>query len=237
MHKLNKKQKIILSILAILIALGISYYIYEKDKNEEIITNDNIQETKENTNIENNETKEKLQNENKIIVHVSGSIIKEGIVELNSNSRIADAIEKAGGVKEDADMSKINLAYMLEDGMKIYIPSKNDKEELQEYDQLNNYVQGGSSSLGSGKNLSSNTSSNLKVDKNTNGYSNGNKININKATQTELETLPGIGPSTATKIINYRNKNGKFNKTDDIKNVSGIGDSKYNNIKDFICVK
>lgn len=64
-----------------------------------------------------------------------------------------------------------------------------------------------------------------------------NKININKATQTELETIPGIGPSTALKIINYRENNGKFSSIEDIKNVSGIGDVKYENIKDYISVK
>ena len=61
-------------------------------------------------------------------------------------------------------------------------------------------------------------------------------ININSATQTELETLPGIGPSTALKIIKYREENGKFNTIEDIKNVNGIGDSKFNNIKDLISI-
>ena len=63
------------------------------------------------------------------------------------------------------------------------------------------------------------------------------KININKAAQTEIETLPGIGPSTALKIINYRNEHGKFKNIGDIKNVSGIGDSKFENIKEYICVE
>ena len=62
------------------------------------------------------------------------------------------------------------------------------------------------------------------------------KININKATQTQLETLPGIGPSTALKIINYRNENGNFKNVEDLKNVSGIGESKYKNIKDLIII-
>ena len=63
------------------------------------------------------------------------------------------------------------------------------------------------------------------------------EININTATQTELETLPGIGPSTSSKIISYRKENGKFKTIEDIKEVSGIGDAKYENIKDLICVK
>ena len=62
-------------------------------------------------------------------------------------------------------------------------------------------------------------------------------VNINTATQTELETLPGIGPSLALKIINYRKENGKFSSIEDIKNVSGIGEAKFNNIKEYICTK
>lgn len=61
-------------------------------------------------------------------------------------------------------------------------------------------------------------------------------VNINTATQTELETLPGIGTSTALKIVNYRNENGKFESIEDIKNVSGIGEAKFNNIKRLICI-
>ena len=61
-------------------------------------------------------------------------------------------------------------------------------------------------------------------------------VNINTATQTELETLPGIGPSTADKIIKYRKENGDFENVEDIKNVQGIGDVKYENIKDKICI-
>lgn len=62
------------------------------------------------------------------------------------------------------------------------------------------------------------------------------KVNINTATQTQLETLPGIGPSTASKIVSYRKENGKFKSIEDIKKVSGIGGSKFDKIKDFICV-
>ena len=63
------------------------------------------------------------------------------------------------------------------------------------------------------------------------------KININKATQAELETIPGVGPSTALKIINYRNENGKYKNIEDIKNVSGIGDAKFEKMKDYITIK
>lgn len=70
-----------------------------------------------------------------------------------------------------------------------------------------------------------------------NNNSTSAKININTATQTELESLPGIGASTALKIINYRNEHGKFKNPEDIMNVSGIGENKYSNIKDYIKTK
>ena len=70
----------------------------------------------------------------------------------------------------------------------------------------------------------------------TNKQNRNSKVNINVATQSELESLPGIGPSTALKIVNYRKENGKFKTIDDIKQVSGIGDSKFNNIKNLIAV-
>ena len=145
------------------------------------------------------------------MVHIVGEVKKQGIVEIKEGARIADVIKKAGGETEEADLSKINLAYPVEDGEKIYIPNKNDKEDLE-------YITEG---IG-----------NEKV------YNNEeSKININKASQVELETLPGIGPSTALKIIEYREENGKFEQIEDIKNVSGIGDAKFENIKESICVK
>ena len=123
----------------------------------------------------------------------------------------------AGGLKEDADLKQINLAYVLEDGMKINIPSKNESTNENTNEDSNN-----TESYITKENL--NSSNNTKI----------SKVNINNATQTELETLPGIGPSTALKIINYRKEKGKFNKIEDIKNVNGIGESKFNKIKEFI---
>ena len=111
-------------------------------------------------------------------------------------------------------MSRINLAYAIQDGQKIYVPSINDEETFQTITQE------------AGEDiLEDNSDSNNKQ-----------KVNINKANQTELETLNGIGPSTALKIVNYRKQNGNFEKIEDIINVPGIGENKYENIKDDICV-
>ena len=219
MRHLNKRDKIIFFIILGVIIIGIYYYINTKDKN--ILT---AQE--ENLEVQENkvESVENENNEEKIKVHMSGAVNKEGVVELEINSRIADAIDKAGGIKENACMDEINLAYKLEDGMKVYIPTIDEKKEAEQSNergtQNNEYV-----TIDGGTN-----------NKNENKSQESTKININTCTQTELETLPGIGPSTALKIIQYRNEKGTFKSIEEIKEVSGIGESKFNQIKDLIKV-
>ena len=191
-------------------------------KNEETIeTNEEMNDSE---NEENN-----IETENKIFVYVTGEVNEPGIVKLNENSRIIDAINSAGGTTNNANISKINLAYVLKDGMKVNIPSKEDLKNNNKFDYI---------TMSSGDGKSDNTSENESSLSSKTDKTNTNKstVNINTATQTELETLPGIGPSTALKIINYRNENGKFSSIDEIKNVSGIGDSKFENIKKYITI-
>lgn len=225
---LTKKQKIILTVVAIIVVLIGCYYVYSKD-NDFISTEENI------INDETDVKEKQEYSDTMIIIHVSGAVNQEGIVELNPNSRIADAIDKAGGLREDAYIDKINLAYVLEDGMKIYIPNVNEKTQNQDLtntsDNEDNYVTKESGVQ------TANADGTTKANSNNQNQSSNKKMNINKATESELESLPGIGPSTAQKIISYRNEKGKFNSIEDIKNVSGIGDSKYNNIKGLISIK
>lgn len=209
MEILNKKEKIILIIIVILILLFIGYYIISKASSVEYI---NL-ETEENNIIEEKNEEEIITEEKYIVVHITGAVKNQGIIELKEGSRISDAIESAGGITEEADLSKINLAYTLQDGQKIYVPNINDTEIT--------------------NNITEDAGENVIENDNT---SKQGKININKASQTELETLNGIGPSTALKIINYRQQNGNFKKIEDIKNVPGIGDSKFESIKENICV-
>lgn len=208
MQKINKKIIFIIIIISGMIYGIFNYFTQNKNKeNLENISQDIIINNQtENTTEENN-------NQEKIVIHITGAICNEGIYELEENSRIADAVKMAGGLKEDADLKQINLAYVLEDGIKINIPSKNESTN-EDSNNTESYI--------TKENL--NSSNNAKT----------LKVNINNATQTELETLPGIGPSTALKIINYRKEKGKFNKIEDIKNVNGIGESKFNKIKGFI---
>ena len=159
--------------------------------------------------------------ENTIVIHITGEVKNSGVFTLKEGSRIDDAIKAAGGATKNADLDEINLAYELQDGQKIYIPNKKDKEKSDEKVYI-----------------TSESGNNVVVQENTveNG-GNSKKVNINTASQSELETLPGIGESIANRIIEYREQNGKFAKPEDIQNVKGIGTAKYNKIKDLISVK
>lgn len=208
LENLSTKQKILLYTIVAIIILFIVYYVYNKQENQDLTITNEIDS--------NIEAESSLQEINMIIVHITGAINKQGIVELKQGSRIADAIEKAGGSLETADLDKVNLAYVLEDGQKVYIPKIGDEIEVFEY-------------------ITEGSGNNVIID--DEDKRDDTQININKASQTELELLPGIGPSIALKIIEYREENGKFDNIEDIRNVTGIGDSKYNNIKDKICVE
>ena len=197
----NKKLIIIISIIFVIIL----FVFFNNNKDDEVEIIEQI-ENKVDANIK--EDKDVKQ----IIVHITGCIKKQGVVEINEGARIIDVIEAAGGVTKEADIAKVNLAYIVKDAQKIYIPSIYDKEDT-EYITLNN-------------------GENVIVEDKYGGES--DMININTATQTELESLSGIGPSTALKIINYREEHGKFKSIEEIKEVPGIGDAKFNSIKDMI---
>lgn len=231
MKNFNKKQKIILIVICIILLGAILYYVYGKEtpsinKNEilpyENITDDDMSEEK---NVQNEKIDEaKIDN---IIIYITGGVKKEGVYELPDGSRISDAIEQAEGLKANADTSSINLAYKLEDGMKIKIPLQGEKVVNSNINSTNVYMtqSSGLDTENSNVNLSGSVQKKQQ------------KININKATQEELETLSGIGPSIANKIVQYRKENGSFKSVEDVKNVSGIGDNKFNEIKDSIVVK
>ncbi len=216
LENLSQKQKIIVTVIAIAVLIGIISFIYNKNqtKDDTILENDIlITNTSTNNNLVENESSKDL-----VVVHITGSVKNPGIVKLSEGSRIEDAIQAAGGLTENADISKVNLAYVLDDGIKIKIPSITD-DDIGDEDIINEE---------SGENI---------IENDTTSSKNNKSININKATETELETLPGIGASLASRIVEHRKQNGNFSSIEDIKNVSGIGDSKYLNIKDFITVK
>ena len=205
------KDKIKIILLALFVLAAIIYNIitksdfFNKSEDEFIIENKEIAQSINTDNTVSEEISSEVPA--KIKIYIAGEVVSPGVYELDENSRIEDAINIAGGLTKDAFLRDVNLACILEDAMKIYIPNKNDNENIEI--------------------ISSNT---------TNTTSTSNGININKADASELESIPGIGPSTAQKIITYRNENGKFSSIDDIKNISGIGDKKFESIKEYLSV-
>lgn len=189
-----KKSLLILFCIALFASVSTFYYLYTQEDTTPIIT-DKTQDKQEDTTI---------------TVYVSGEVNSPGLVELPSDSRIADAIKACGDFTPLADKTKINLAQKLTDGMQIQVSSKT-------------LVNNSSESI-------NNANSN-----NSNDNSSSNLININTATKEDLDTLPGIGPATAQKIIDYRQEHGNFSSIEDIKNVKGIGEAKFNKMQDKIC--
>lgn len=179
------------------------------------------------------ENSEEVEENEKIAIHITGEVQKTGIIYFKKGARIADAIKIAGGATKNANLNRVNLAYVLEDGQKIYIPNKKDKINKEEYIISNS---GENVMVEEGKNTGNNNTNNIKDRKNTNVKGVISKVNINLASQSDLETLPGIGPSLAQRILEYRKENGKFQKIEDIQNVKGIGDAKYNKIKDYLSI-
>lgn len=234
----NKRKIKLLLIIFIILFFIIIYFIYENNnKNKEIIIDNDVLL---NTNDDDNNLNYKKQEEKFILVHVDGAVNNPGIIELKENSRICDAIEKAGGITEDANLKNINLAFFLEDGMKIFIPTNNKEKgeiNMDENNEINNNVD---ENILDNLEYVTEESGGTSLEAFSNGKnnnSNNKRININTANESELSSLPGIGEATALKIINYRNENGKYNSIDDLKNVKGIGENKFENIKDFIICK
>ncbi|WFD11542.1 helix-hairpin-helix domain-containing protein [Tepidibacter hydrothermalis] len=165
-----------------------------------------------------------VENENsEIVVFISGEVSTCGVVKMGSNSRLVDAVEKLGGLTQNADMNRVNLAIKVEDGAHYIIPSVyNDESQV-----IDNEVN------------SNDSEECLKQDSYNNSnsrQSTSSKIDINKASSSELKSLTGIGDVTASKIIEYRSQNGKFKTIDEIRMVKGIGEKKFESIKNDIKV-
>lgn len=149
-----------------------------------------------------------------IYVHIAGEVLNPGMYELNNGSRVSDAIDAAGGLTEKADQLSVNLARQVTDGEQIVVQA---------------YIEAGE---GTGEMADSLDS----VPPSATSGTSSSKVNINTASVSELVSLDGVGESTAEKIIAYRQSNGSFASIEDIKKVSGIGDKKFEAIKDRITV-
>ena len=211
-----KKKVVLISICILLLGVGIYFAIsYYKSLEEEI---------KEEVPIK----KETSKDDTKTIkVDIKGEVKNPNIYTMNETERIIDVITKAGGLTKKADTSMINLSKKLTDEMVIIIYSKEQvrkytetkKEEQKKQELCNEEVQ-----------------NDACIEENKEEKEQTSKININTATLEQLQTLPRIGEAKAKNILAYRKKNGGFKKIEEIKEISGIGESIFDQIKDYITI-
>ncbi len=162
-----------------------------------------------------------------LVVHVDGAVVRPGVVEVSGSSpRLRDAIEAAGGLVEGADTGSLNLAEKVSDGQKVHVPTVEETQAAAASPAAGasgaGGGQGAGAAAGSGSGGGPSSASGL--------------VNINSATASELQTLSGVGESTANAIVRDREQNGPFSSVDDLMRVSGIGEKKLAKIRGSICV-
>ncbi|WP_449453249.1 helix-hairpin-helix domain-containing protein [Streptococcus suis] len=145
-----------------------------------------------------------------LVVDVKGAVAKPGLYTLEADARVNDAVDAAGGLTSQADPKSINLAQKLSDEAVVYVASKDENISV----------------------VASTTASSAMSQE-----GNESKVNLNTATEADLQTISGIGAKRATDIIAYREANGGFKSVDDLNNVSGIGDKTMESIRPYVTVE
>ncbi|MEG9297211.1 helix-hairpin-helix domain-containing protein [Mangrovibacillus sp. Mu-81] len=214
MHPIFEKYKSILVIAAACIGVIVLFLLKfpGSEAKEKIIPEVPAQVEEEAEGAELNEESEQkqqgdIEGEDSVFVDVKGSVKKPGLYKVKRGERLKFVIDRAGGFTAEADVKLINLAVKVTDEMLIYVPEMGEVQ------------------------------SEIPVIQGEQGGSDETKINLNSATLDEFETLPGIGPAKAATFVQYRDENGPFNKIEDIKNISGIGDKTFEKLKDYIFVQ
>ncbi|TCN24639.1 helix-hairpin-helix domain-containing protein [Mesobacillus foraminis] len=207
-----KEHKVYLLAAALLAAVLLYPYLFNSEEEE-------VRDLPEEWSVETKDegkaqAKEKPGQENEVSVpmmaDIKGAVKKPGVYDVHQGERVIDLIEKAGGLTNKADTASINFAMKIGDEMAIYIPEKGGQGPPA--GQIP--VSGGGESTGSSQ-----------------------KVNLNSASASELETLPGIGPSKSAAIIEFRETSGAFKTVDDLKLISGIGDKTFEKLRELITVK
>lgn len=218
-----------LIVIAIVVVIGSIISIKNlKDINEGYIVSDienknEVYEESKTIDINNNTknimqiSKVETSLNDKVTIYISGEVKNPGVVELKYDDRLGDGVDLCGGLTKDANLNGINLAMKIKDEGHYIIPkvgeeTKDTVVNDNEYRNENNTL-------------------------NEPESNNDNKININTADLSELDSLPGFGQVTAQKIIEYRQEHTKFNSIEELMNIKGIGEKKFNNVKDYIYVQ
>ena len=211
----------LIGVLVLVAMAGVLYWymrVYDPvddvvimDSSAEFAEDNEQQNSDENAEEESEDSEESIEEPVMLAIHVSGAVKNpDKVYYLEDGKRVADAVEAAGGIVKEADLSQLNLARKLQDGERIYVPHEGEE------------IQGESTAGGIMQDIVENQEKPL--------------TNINLASTIELMELPGIGQTYAERIVEYREANGGFQDIEEIKNVSGIGDSTFEKIKDRITV-
>ena len=220
-------------VLVILIFLGILLFIFLFSINRKNI---DLETNEEDLNIENTILDEVKTETHKF--NIKGAVVNPGVYSFSEGDRVIDAIEKSGGLLENADTSVINLSKNLFDEMVIIIYTYDEVNAMKNSNIIIQYVEKECNcpDIKNDACLSNDDTnySDNNIDKNNESIT--KKVSINKASIEELTTLSGIGETKAKAIISYREENGNFSRIEDIMNVSGIGENIFAKIKDYITI-
>lgn len=234
----NKKKIIVVLILLLLLISGLSISLNSKSFNnhKEKVVFENVVEEKQ---------KPKSDETEYYYIDIKGYVNNPGVYSIAKGKRVVDALNIAGGLREEADTSLLNLSMVLKDEMVIIVYSKSELVELEttiskknSENLICNQKVVNDACIVNNKSIEIIPNNNAfnKSDDDTNNSIASEKININTANIDLLMTLSGIGESKASAIIEYRKQNGDFNSIFDIKKVTGIGESIFESIKDYITV-
>ncbi len=246
---LSKVLILIITLILILISGFLGYFLKQvyQPLSEPVIEKAAIvsQQT-DNGQVEENHTQQEPIE--KIKVYVVGCVKKPGVVTLDKGSIIDDAIRAAGGASDKADIENINLVYPLTDNTMLRIKAKEENNQSKQATAASKQsaskgntaapATSVNNEIYSGAEIIKDSLGAVSVDAEKSGEegSKNKLININTASQTQLEELPNVGPSTAKAIIEYREKNGDFKKITDIMKITGIKQKTFDKIKDLICI-
>lgn len=209
----EKKLGILLAIVSLVLIICLTFFfkIKEDDKKVTLPSQMNLTENLSTT-AQNDREEEKTNPEMEtIMVDIKGAVVKEGVYQLQRNSRVTDAIQIAGGLRDDADPNAINLAQKLSDEAILYVARKGENKSIidSQGQQSSSIEQGGQRDQ---------------------------KVNINKATIEDLRKIPGIGEKRAQEILDARDTKGGFKSIDDLLTISGIGQKTLEKIKNDIII-
>lgn len=220
------KKQIMLAIFVLLLFSGGGTFLYFSLKTEPVQAKKTFSISKKEEEKENEKEKEVVTTYK---VDMKGEVMNPGIYTLKKESRVMDAITEAGGLTEKADTSVLNLSKKISDEMVIIIYSIEEVMDFRKTKELEKEVQ--ESCQSGGKYELENKAC---IDDSEEEVVSSGMISINEASKEELMTLEGIGEAKAVSIITYREENGPFEKIEDIKKVSGIGESLFAKIKESI---